>query len=347
MTFITSIDQIRLATPLSISNKIEHWQPFLDDAEDVFIRPVITRSMYNKILSYLTLENPDDHVWMPDTTIDTFDKDAFFLELLRKIRKAEALYAVWLGIDEMAVNVSSSGVQILASETNKPAPQFMIMNLKETCLTRAHRQIDTTLQFIWEWRERLSLLNDQFQLMPQEILIRDADQFQTYADIHSSRRVFLSLIPVIKSIEQKYIIPMITQGTYKEILDDQSADTNNPEITPLYQLLLPAIVHLTMARALLEISIDILDWGVFNTSVNTFNNVQYKAQVNDQRISVMHQANQRDGEAELKAVQEYLDNHARIDLFYAYFVSPNYVGPANALHKGEFINDVTKSFFAL
>jgi len=346
MTFITSIDQIRLATPLSISNKIEHWQPFLDDAEDVFIRPVITRSMYNKILSYLTFKNPDDHMWMPDTTIDTFDKDAFFLELLRKFRKAESLYAVWLGIDEMAVNVTSAGIQILTSETNKPAPQFMIMNLKETCLTRAHRQIDTALQFIWEWRDKLLSMDDN--LMPQSILVKDADQFQTYADIHSSRRVFLSLIPVIKSIERKYIIPMITQEVYDSLIEENlNNDGGTVEEKALYALLLPAVIHLTMARALLEISIDILDWGVFNTSVNTFNNVQYKAQVNDQRISVMHEANQRDGEAELKAIQEYMDNTAGLGVFETYFLSANYVGPANAVKKGEFINDVTKSFFAL
>ena len=115
----------------------------------------------------------------------------------------------------------------------------------------------------------------------------------------------------------------------------------------LFHLVQPALVHLSMARALAEINIDLLDWGIFNNANNTFNNVQNKAQANITRIALMQEANQKDGEAELKAVQEFLDNTASADTFPAYFNSSRYVGPANAVKRGEFLNDASKSMFVV
>jgi len=352
MTIVKSIDQIRLASPLSISNKIEHWQPFLDDSEDVFIKSLFSETMWY-FLQLFTSPDTDPVEWIEVLNGDKILVGnnrfiAFYQELARRLSKPEALYAIWLGIDEMAVNITSAGVQVLQSDTNKPAPQYLVMNVKETCLTRAHRNIDTILQWVAQYSQNFTAMNSGYgTILSTSCLISGADQFQTYADIHSSRRVFLSLLPVIRSIEQKYIIPTISQSVYNQIIGFISTNRVDPTYTKLLQVILPAIVHLSMARALLEISIDILDWGIFNTSVNTFNNLQYKAQVNDQRIAVMQEANQRDGEAELKAVQEFMDNNATAVLFAEYFNSLSYAGPASAVKRDEYVNDVTKSIFVV
>ena len=59
----------------------------------------------------------------------------------------------------------------------------------------------------------------------------------------------------------------------------------------------------------------------------------------------MVEANQRDGEAELKALQQFLDETASEDHYPVYFHSTRYGGKANAGQRTEFFNNPDNSFF--
>jgi len=117
------------------------------------------------------------------------------------------------------------------------------------------------------------------------------------------------------------------------------------ELADLMELIRPALAHLVMSRALMEISIDVLDWGIFDTAGNTFSNVSSKQASNKERIAIMAEANQRDGEAELKALQQFLDENAGEDLYAAYYHSARYAGKKMAEHRNEFTNKPDNSFF--
>ena len=334
MSLVHTIAQIQAASSIDISNTIEELQPYLDDAEETFIIPIIGDDNYANIVTY-------DQALGTQTAVGDGVKKYL---LLVKIRKAIALYALYLSVDEIAVSLSSAGLHTLQSDTMKPAPQFMMMNLKETLLSRAHRQVDNLLKYAASIPTFLS----GFTIPSSPCFIRNADEFQVYADIHASRRVFLSLLPVIASIEQKYIRPTLSPVLFDSLKASlKSGTTLSEDDQALLSLIVPTLVHLTMARALLEISIDMLDWGIFNNSANTFTNIQGKAQANQVRISAMHQANLRDGEAELKMLQEFLDNNASAEKYAAYYASDRYVGPANAVKRGEFVNDALNSFFVV
>jgi hypothetical protein len=165
-------------------------------------------------------------------------------------------------------------------------------------------------------------------------------------DIRESRRVFVSLKPVIRSVEKKYIRPTLSAELFDEL---KKAWKSDEELTiaqlNLLDLIRPALAHLTMARALIEISIDVLDWGIFDTAGNTFANVSSKQASNKERIAIMAEANQRDGEAELKALQQFLDETASDNVYPASFHSSRYGGKANAIQRNEFINKSDNSFF--
>jgi hypothetical protein len=342
---ITTIAQLRAASSINVSNNIDNWLPYIADAQEMFIVPIIGEALYDQIIMYLySLEadnRPSEDGASEPPIIKPPPRDFIFDELILKLRKATGLYALFLGVDEMAVSISSAGVQVLQSDTHKSAPQYQLMNLKETYLTRAHRQIDLILKFIAKNADSFS----DYPVPPNPYFIRNADEFQVHADIHSSRRVFLSLMPVIGSIEQKYIKPTLSPDYFDALKINFQSGGLNEEDQPIIDLLIPALVHLTMARALLEISIDTLDWGIFNSAANTFNNLQNKTQANQERISAMHDANQRDGEAELKMLQEFLDNNASSDRYAMYFNSIRFVGKETAVKRGEFLNTSTNSIF--
>ena len=347
---ITTIQQFRTASSINVSNTIDPWLPYISEAEETFIIPVIGIEMFNTIVTILNggIRPVNAPIVEPDpggnpgtgTEPGAIDLQLAFID---KIRRAEALYALYLGIDEMSLSISSAGIQVIASDTHKPAPQYQIMNLKETYITRAHRQIDVALAFFSDNQVAIELDS----LVPSPYFIRNAAEFQLQADIHNSRRVFLTLLPIIGSIEKKYISPTLSPLFFKDLKQKfQNGQLDDDELL-LLDMITPALAHLTLARALLEISIDILDWGIFNNAANTFNSIATKAQVNNERISRMIDANQRDGEAELKMLQEFLDNNASASKYALYFNSSRYVGAENSVKRGEFVNDTANSIFVV
>jgi len=347
---ITTIEQFRAASSINVSNTIDSWLPYISEAEDTFIIPVIGLPAYRSILEIIAgstlivheaapVVEPDPG-GVPGTGVED-TPEVLQQSFIGLLRKAEALYALHLGIDEMSLSISSAGIQVITSDTHKPAPQYQIMNLKETYITRAHRQIDVALSFYAEYSSSLG-----FTIPGQsQCFIRTAAEFQLCADIHSSRRVFLSLIPIMTSIEKKYLSPTLSPLFFASLKTKLFASSLTADEKIVIDMVTPALAHLTMARALLEISIDILDWGIFNNTANTFNSIATKAQVNSERIAMMQQANQRDGEAELKMLQELLDGSASATKYALYFTSSRFVGAENSVRRGEFVNDATKSMF--
>ena len=185
-----------------------------------------------------------------------------------------------------------------------------------------------------------------FSPQDPDLFIKSAADFSQFVDIRSSRRVFLALKPILASIEKKYIKPTVSTAYFLNLKAAVKASSPLSEADQtVLDLIQPALAHLTIARALQDISIDILDWGIFANAASTFTNLSTKQTSNKDRISAMIEANQKDGEAELKELQEYLDLHATVELYPDYFNSDRYVGASKAKTRSEFPNSASNSFF--
>lgn len=326
---IDNLSQVLSAASINVSNSIENWFPYIDEAQESFIKPVLGDVLYDQIQNAMIpagQEPTDNH----QTT------------LLEMIRKPLALYALWLGADEFGVSISSQGIQVIETPTHKTAPQYRVQNLKENWIRRANTALDLVLKFLDENKTDFPGYVGQ----DSDLLIRSTLEFNYEVDIRESRRVFVSLKPIIRSVEKKYIRPTLSPGLFDELKSaTKSNDELSMQLTDLMDLIRPALAHLTMARALSEISIDVLDWGIFDTAGNTFSNISSKQASNQDRISMMSEANQKDGESELKALQQFLDESASEDLYPDYFHSPRYGGKANVIQRNEFINKSDNSFF--
>ena len=330
---IDNLSQVLSAASINVSNTIENWYPYIEEAQETFIKPVLGIGLYEQLQDAMALDP------VPPDDVTTMENLAKLLEL---VRKPLALYALWLGADEFGVSVSSQGIQVIETQTHKTAPQYRVQNLKENWIRRANTSLDLVLKFLDEHREDYSA----YICQDADLFLRNTLEFNSEVDIRESRRVFVALKPVIRSVERKYIRPALSS----ELFDDlKSALKSNEELTEdqkvLLDLIRPALAHLTMARALVEISIDVLDWGIFDTAGNTFTNVSSKQASNSERIAAMAEANQRDGEAELKALQQFLDETASETVYPEYFKSSRYAGKAKAEQRIEFPNKPDNSFF--
>ena len=330
---IDNLSQVLTAASINVSNSIENWFPYIGEAQETFIKPVLGDTLYQQLQ-----ETANPIVREPEQK----PVDTHLFDLLEMIRKPLALYALWLGADEFGVSISSQGIQVIETPTHKTAPQYRVQNLKENWIRRANTSLDLVLKFLDEHKEDYP----GYEPQDADLFIRGTLEFNSEVDIRESRRVFVSLKPIIRSVEKKYIRPTLSTELFNEL---KNAWKSDDELTTaqlvLLDLIRPALAHLTMARALLEISIDILDWGIFDTASNTFANVSSKQASNKDRISIMAEANQRDGESELKALQQYLDETASEDVYPAYFHSTRYAGKVIAETRNEFINKSDNSFF--
>jgi len=330
---IDNLSQVLTAASINVSNSIENWFPYIDEAQESFIKPVLGNVLYDQLQDLMALDPvpPDD-----GTT------EANLVKLIEMIRKPLALYALWLGADEFGVSISSQGIQVIETPTHKTAPQYRVQNLKENWIRRANTSLDLVLKFLDEHTEDYPGYDPQ----DADLFIRGTLEFNSEVDIRESRRVFVSLKPIIRSVEKKYIRPTLSAELFDELKNAwKSEDDLTPSQIALLDLIRPALAHLTMARALLEVSIDILDWGIFDTAGNTFANVSSKQASNKDRIFIMVEANQRDGESELKALQQFLDEMASEEVYPAYFHSTRYVGKAKAEPRNEFFNKSDNSYF--
>ena len=330
---IDNLSQVLTAASINVSNSIENWFPYIDEAQESFIKPVLGNVLYDQLQDMMALDPvpPDDGT-----------SEANLVKLVEMIRKPLALFALWLGADEFGVSISSQGIQVIETPTHKTAPQYRVQNLKENWIRRANTSLDLVLKFLDEHTEDYPGYDPQ----DADLFIRGTLEFNSEVDIRESRRVFVSLKPIIRSVEKKYIRPTLSAELFNELKAAwQSGEDLTPSQIALLELIRPALAHLTMARALLEVSIDILDWGIFDTAGNTFANVSSKQASNKDRISIMAEANQRDGESELKALQQFLDEMASEEIYPAYFHSTRYVGKAKAEPRNEFFNKSDNSYF--
>ena len=331
--FIDNLSQVLSAASINVSNSIENWFPYIDEAQQTFIKPVLGDVLYDQLQRIL---DPVGHI------SDEGPINGHLIELQEMIRKPLALYALWLGADEFGVSISAQGIQVIETPTHKTAPQYRVQNLKENWIRRANTSLDLVLKFLDERKGDYPGYVQQ----DADLFIRSTLEFSSEVDIRESRRVFVSLKPIIRSVEKKYIRPTLSTELYDELKQSlQSQEGLSKDQTILIEMIRPALAHITMSRALLEISIDVLDWGIFDTAGNTFANVSSKQASNKERISIMAEANQRDGEAELKALQQFLDESASEDLYPAYFHSTRYEGKAKAQQRTEFFNKSDNSFF--
>lgn len=246
MSLITDISQIRGASKINVSNTLEVWQPYIDEAEEVFIKPVIGETLFDEIQE--KIDNPESG-----------SGEDLWSELIEKVRKPLSLYSLYVGTDELAVSISSSGIQTISSETHRPASQYQVLNLKESWIRRAHTAMDALLTFLEANKETFT----SYVSTENELFIPNATEFNKWVNIRGSRRVYIAMKPVIRSIERKYIRPTLSPDLFdelKEEINGSGSGSVSEATEDLLILIRPALAHLTMARALQEISIDILDW---------------------------------------------------------------------------------------
>jgi hypothetical protein len=330
MALITSIKEVRDFIAINVTSDFDDIKPYIEQAEIKFIKPVLGKALYDKLTNDVQASGGISG-----------DYEA----LLKKVQLPLIYYAYYIAVPILNVQVSSSGIHIATTETKKTAFEWQVDQLRDSWLNTAHDFIEELLEFLEENASKYSEWGgSDARNEALSLFITSASMFNECYFINSSRRLYSALRPIIKSIEQKYIKGTIGEDMFDAIkLQIQASDGPDSDTQALLDIINPCVAHLTMARALSELSLEIIPNAIYENVVQVVSKAKQSGGVD--KISILKSELVADGRAELKQLQDYLDANASATKYKEYFDSDLYTEPETGVVRGEFVNDATKGFF--
>lgn len=194
--------------------------PYVEQATEVYVLPYVGQELYDAIAA----------AYNAGDALNT--KQQRFLRLLQR---AVAYYTIAHALPKkLAVVASMGAVNNTPAGGAQPVSQWSFKNQLWSVIKDADTFLDQLLEFLQkevdaENADFAAWKNSAAYLEGKADLFRSTRAFQTYHSINGSYRTFLALIPYIQKAARKYVIPILGQAQYDELVaglrdNDLSAD---------------------------------------------------------------------------------------------------------------------------
>ncbi|MDX9907043.1 MAG: hypothetical protein RBS55_10695 [Bacteroidales bacterium] len=269
-------------------------------------------------------------------------------QLLPLVQNALINFAYYIGADEFGLHITDAGIQIITDETHKQAFQWQVEAAKSSWLNKAYLFSDVVLLFLEQHIEDFPSWKSSDAFTERvDSLLYTTGQFNDEFFIRNSRRLFLAMKPVIRSIESKYAVPTLSQAYYDALLTALRSGNVSADDQAVLMKIRPAIAHLSMAEAITRFSVEIFPEGVYSNLVSSFGTIMGKNPSNKFDKANAIASLTADGNAEIQAIQAFLDANASAVKYPLYFSSSRYKSPSTTPNRSEFVNDAGKGILLL
>lgn len=336
MALFKTTAQLKDYLSVDINTKFATMLPFITEAEQQFIIPLIGQTLYDLVN---TQYNGD--------TLDA-DNNA----LLPYIQRPLAYYAQLLSISSLTVTFGDRGIREHLSQDSATAPRWKEEKLQLDALIKGDRYADLLLKFLEDnaaddkyvsWFESTTLNTKLSGAIVYSTAIAS-----TYTPISESRRIFLRMKQAIKDIERTYIPRIISKTEYAQLvskIQDQANTALTSKETDLISKLEPLISRYALYKTIPYMSVGIgPNGGIFNYSgVDSLRYVgQYATEADIKRIlSSLKEDFERD---EQELTQFMIDN---ADTYTLYKASNAYTGRPDPGPMFIPDNDITNKYFSV
>ena len=259
MPLITTITEIKKYLSIDINIEIDSLNPFIDEAELLFIKPLLGTAFYDELVA-------DYDVNLGNMTTDNQLVMPF-------VQRALCYYMAYLSINQMGVNFGDMGIQQQFGENSQPAPQWKVDKLMLSFIQQADLHAEKLLEFL-EDNSTVSKYNNWYSSTAntknEGYMVNNTRIASLYIDINDSRRIFLRLKKRIKDIEANYIRRLICQDQYDELVTQIKTDSlkNSVANTALVEMLRPIIAKMALYFTIPSLRISINDQGITIYSSN-------------------------------------------------------------------------------
>jgi hypothetical protein len=255
---ITSIQELRLASPAHALDSIDGMVGFIDNSEHDFLEDKLGTPLYEALCQWYDA-NPVTRSNVSDYQTDYWNR------LLLMAQRVVAFDALGRAIGMQAISVNNAGInQMIADDYPAPDKNGKTIDLyRETCNKEAHAALNQMLRQLEQWCKEQphpqslsegegsessddSVLSDsvaerdeivalwkesRYYYLAAELLIPSCETLQAYLNIYDSREKFIQLLPDLQFIQEEQIATSVGEDLMKAIVDYQT-DGKLPEDAP-------------------------------------------------------------------------------------------------------------------
>jgi len=243
---ITSITELRLASPAHALDSIDGLVGFIDNSEHDFLEDKLGTPLYNALCQWYDQNNT------VRSTIADY-QTGYWNRLLLLAQRCVAFDALGRAIGMQAISVNNAGInQMIADDYPAPDKNGKTIDLyRDTCTKEAHAALNQLLRQMEQWckegvpddsddtdaaaNSQFSILNSQFEDERSEIvalwkqsryyylaaalLIPSCEVMQAYLNIYDSREKFIQMLPDLQFIQEEIIGNSIGEDLLKTVID--------------------------------------------------------------------------------------------------------------------------------
>lgn len=277
MALIKTTAEFKKYIIVNASINIDTLNVFLDQATTLFIEDLLGTEQLNTLQTYVDA--------------DSTPTDADLDSLLPYVKKVLTYYSMYLGVDQLAVNVGDAGIVEQSSQNSNPAPSEKLEALRNHYLNYGDLHAEKLLEYL-EKNASVSKYSEWFTsaaaTTSKGLILSNAIQCDEYIDINQSRRLFRRLKKRVSQIENNYISLLIGATQYNSIvskIEDESILTDDP-LKLLVTYLRPIIAKMALYETLPFLKIKVTAEGVDVVSNSGAKAIAASSEVNSIRKSL-------------------------------------------------------------
>lgn len=282
---ITSIEELRLASPAHALDSIDGLVGFIDNSEHDFLEEKLGTPLYEHLCKWYD-ENPMTRSSVSDYMTSPLN------QLLLMCQRCVAFDALGRAAGMQGVSVNNAGLNQMIADDYKAADKDAVATYRQTCYTEAHAALNQLLRQLEKWCNdfppesggaRLCRLahprtqrglnkrkksddtteiativelwqQSSYYYLAAALLLPSCTLLQQYLNIYDNREKYIQLLPDLQFIQEEIIGDSIGEDLLKAVIDFArdailpaipNEGEASPSETPEPNPLLPIFTRLT------------------------------------------------------------------------------------------------------
>lgn len=295
MSLFTTQQELAKYGPVTENFDMDAFGTHIRRADRTFIYPAVSRDLYDYIRAAAAAES-----------LTTLEAEA--CELLKE---AEAVLAFYKWIVKGQVNISSAGIRIANTEGWKTAFQWQIRDLQTECLHDGLAALEELIVLLNANLSVFSIYRDSDQYTENyNGFLNSGKEFNEYFTLAYPRYTFILTNAIRRRVERDSIWPIIGEGLANEIITQINAQELSVTNAKIIGFIRGAIANLTIARAIIELSVQVSEKGItVYADSGTTGTIDKREPVSDVRLAELRRASESTGAEYLSKLRTFLQDN--------------------------------------
>ena len=300
---ITSITELRLASPAHALDSIDGLVGFIDNSEHDFLEDKLGTPLYNALCQWYDA-NPVTRTTIADYQTGDWNR------LLLLAQRVVAFDALGRAIGMQAISVNNAGInQMVADDYPAPDKNGKTIDLyRDTCTKEAHAALNQMLRQLEQWckapapaavpeasasgpdsdRAKITDLwrQSRYYYLAAALLIPSCETLQSYLNIYDSREKFIQLLPDLQFIQEEIIANAIGEDLLKTVIDFARDGKLPEDEDPIEGIPVASLTEATLQRLVHRLRKVMVALLVGRTSVLKYTKEQ-KIQAHDDGVRML------------------------------------------------------------